>query len=376
MLRSAIALLLSTLMLSGIARADAPPARVAVLARGLDISHWFRFPPNNAASAMAHDLDDAAIASLKGAGFTFIRLPVGPEEVMQGGRIDAAKREAIVAVIGRLEKAGLAVLVDPNPELMQHWNLQQNQAAQAELLAFWRDLAPALRRLPVGLTFPELVNEPMFKDPAQWDVLQRKLLAVIRASLPRNTVILTGTDWSSIDGLLRVQPVADTNVIYSFHTYEPQLLALLGFWDPAIRHAQFDRAVPFPVDDVSACRRQVAVITDAHTRSVAEYWCSLHQDAATVKKNLARAAAWGSAHGVSVAMTEFGAAGAINPQARQNLLAAMRTGAEQLHLPWALWALDDQMGFGQQPGAYRSAAQLSPLVMHALGLSPTAGFER
>lgn len=358
-----------SLVLSDTASADAPAARMEALSHGLNISHWFRFPPSNAAAAMQSDLEDGAIASLRRAGFTFVRVPVGPEEVMQGDHIVPAQRDAIVQAVGRLEKAGLAVLVDPNPELMNHWNLGGNQAAQDKLLGFWRDLAPALRGLPPDLTFPEVVNEPMFRDPAQWDVLQRRLLATIRASLPDDTLILTGTDWSSIDGLLKVRPVDDANVIYSFHTYEPQMLALLGFWDPAIHHDEFARALPFPVQDVAACRHQVAAIADAHTRSVAGYWCSMHQDGASVRRNLARAAEWGRAHHVSVAMTEFGAAGALNQQARGNLLTAVRSGAEQLHLPWALWALDDQMGFGLPPGAYHSEDQLAPVVMRALGLS-------
>ena len=365
-----------SVLLSHAAAADAPAARMEVLAHGLDIAHWFRFPPSNAAAAMQRDLDDGAIASLRQAGFTFVRVPVGPEEVMQGDHIVPAKRDAIVQAVGRLEKAGLAVLIDPNPELMQHWNLGNNQAAQEKLLGFWRDLAPALRHLSPALTFPEVVNEPMFKDPAQWDVLQRRLLAVIRTSLRDDTVILTGTDWSSINGLVKVRPVDDTNVIYSFHTYEPQMLALLAFWDPAIHHDAFGRALPFPVQDVAACKHQVGAIADAHTRSVAEYWCSLHQNAATVRHNLARAADWGRAHHVSVAMTEFGATSGLNPQARENLLTAVRNGAEQLHLPWALWALDDQMGFDLPPGAYHSASQLSPMVMRALGLSQHMGPQR
>ena len=364
-----IAACLLSLLLSHAVAADAPAARMDVLAHGLNISHWFRFPPDNAAAAMQRDLDDGAIASLRQAGFTFVRMPVGPEEVMQGDHIVPDKKEAIVRAAGRLEKAGLAVLIDPNPELMQHWNLEGNQAAQDKLLGFWRDLAPALRRLSPDLTFPEVVNEPMFKDPAQWDVLQRRLLAVIRASLPRDTVILTGTDWSSIKGLLRVRPVDDGNVIYSFHTYEPQMLALLGFWDPAIQHKAFGRALPFPVRDVAACERKIDGIADAHTRSVAQYWCSLKQDPASVRRNLARAADWGRAHHVSVAMTEFGATSGLNQQARGELLAAVRSGAEQLHLPWGLWALDDQMGFDLAPRSYHSASQLSPLVMRALGLS-------
>ena len=350
------------------ARAEVPQARLAVLARGINITHWFRFPANNHAQAMAGSVSDAGIAALKQAGFTYIRLAVGPEEVMQGDGIAPDKLAAITDVVGRIEQAGLGVMIEPHPELMQHWNLQRNAEARGKLLGFWHDLAPALKRFPVGLTFPELVNEPGFDDPRQWDAFQGQLLGVVRAALPDSTVILTGTNWSSIDGLLKVQPVSDPDVVYSFHTYEPQLLTLLGFWDPALKAGQLARYLPFPIKDQASCKAAVSGIQDAHTLAMAQYWCTMHQDAASISKNLARAANWGHLHHVPVVMTEFGAVGKLQPQTRAAYLAAVREGAEQLGLSWGLWGLDDQMGFDQQLGAFRSASQLSPGVVQALGL--------
>ncbi len=353
-----------------VVRAEVPEARLAVLARGINVTHWFRFPPSREARAMAADLDDTGIASLKQAGFTYVRLAVGPEEVMQGSGIAPDKLAALTNVIGRIERAGLGVMVEPHPELMQHWDLQRNAHARELLLGFWHDLVPALKRFPARLTFPELVNEPSFADPAQWDAFQRRLLAVVRASLPDSTVILTGTNWSSIDGLLKVQPVPDENVVYSFHTYEPQLLTLLGFWDPAIKQDELARYLPFPVRDEAACKTRVAAISDAHTLAVAQFWCSMRQDATSISNNLSRAAQWGRAHHVPVVLTEFGAVGKLQAGTRSAYLSAVRGSAERLRLSWAIWGLDDQMGFGQAPGTFRAANQLSPSVMQALELRP------
>jgi hypothetical protein len=56
-----------------------------------------------------------------------------------------------------------------------------------------------------------------------------------------------------------------------------------------------------------------------------------------------------------------------------NYLAAVRSAAERLDLPWGLWALDDQMGFDQKPGRYKDETQLSPALLHALGLTHGGG---
>ena len=367
--RLAACLIAAGLALTGTqARADAEVALPPALARGINITHWFRFPPSNRARAMADHLDDASLAALRHAGFTYIRLSVGPEEVMQGHSIAPDKLAALTGAIGRIEHAGLAVMVEPHPEQMQHWNLQRNADARAALLGFWHDLAPALKPFPVAATFPELVNEPGFDDAAQWDAYQRQLLAVVRNALPSNTVILTGTNWSSIDGLLKVKPVEDRNVIYSFHTYEPQVLTLLAFWDGAAKKDQLAQNLPFPAKDEAACKAAVAGIKDAHTLAIGQFWCSMHSDAASVRKNLARAATWGSTHHVAVAMTEFGAVQQLQSRARLPYLSAVRTAGEQLGLSWAIWGLDDQMGFGLQPGSFHTASQLSPGIMQALGL--------
>ena len=367
--RAALAMrgaLLGMLLLASPAFADVPQSHTAVLARGLNIAHWLRFPPSGDDAALRGYLDDATLASLKRAGFTYVRVPVGLEVVMQGRHVARDKLATVVAIVRRIQRAGLGVMIEAHPQQVQNWDFGKNEEARQILLGFWRDMAPALRPLPVALTFPELVNEPS-DDPAGWDRLQGQILQVIRAALPQSTVMLTGTNWSSLDGLLKVKPVADTNVIYTFHTYEPTLLALLGFWDSGIDQAMLGAHIPFPVTP-GTCASAIAATPQEHTRSVVQYWCSQPQNDATVLAYLQRAADWGKQHGVHVAMTEFGARSILNPPARNAYLTAMRRGAEAQHLPWALWALDDQMGFDRPVGSTVAAFRLSPDVNRALGI--------
>ena len=356
------------------AQAEAPPDRMATLARGINVAHWFRFPMDGSLRAMREHMDDAAVASLKRAGFTYVRLAVGPEEVMQGNRIDRDKLAAIVAAIERFQKAGLAVMVEPHPQNIGNWNFQESAQAREKLLGFWRDLAPALAHLPPALTFPEVVNEPTFADPAKWDQMQTELVGIIRRSLPQNTIALAGADWSSIDGLLRVKPVADRNVVYTFHTYEPQILTLLASWEQGVDTSAMGK-LPFPVTDRAKCEAAVSSIQHERTRAIANYWCSERHDAASVAANLDRAVKWGRENRVSVALTEFGAVPALNETARTAYLEAVRRAAEQARIGWALWALDDSMGFGIPAGRYTASTTLPPRILRALGL-PTPGSAR
>ncbi len=368
LLRRALRAIALALCIASPAAADAPPARLPVLARGLNVGHWLRFPPSSDDRALGNYLDDAEVASIRRAGFTYVRLPVGLEVVMQGHHIAPDKLGVVLHVIRRLQKAGLAVMVNPYPQAAQNWQLDKNPEAQQILLGFWHDLAPALRRLPAGMTFPELVNEPL-SDPSHWTDLQGRLLQVIRAALPDNTVVLTGTNWSSLNGLLKVEPVADPDVIYTFHTYEPTLLTLLGFWDQAIDKNELAAHIPFPTSP-QACHAAAAATPQEHTRGVIQYWCSQPQNEASFEKDLRRATDWGRAHQVTVVMTEIGAMGILNQPARDAYFSAMRQAASNLRLPWALWALDDQMGFDRPVGRSAQSFRYPPDVVAALHLNP------
>ena len=73
------------------------------------------------------------------------------------------------------------------------WHLETDPADQAKLLAIWRMLAPLLRRFDPAMTFPEVLNEPVFaNDPGAWTGLQHQVTVAIRAALPTNTIVLTG----------------------------------------------------------------------------------------------------------------------------------------------------------------------------------------
>jgi len=351
---------------SGGGAGSVPAARLAVLARGVNIAHWLRFPPRDDDASLAGYVSDASLRALKRDGFTYLRLPVGLEVVMDGQRIRPDRLQVLLGIVKRIQAAGLGAMIEPHPQSLQNWDFAHNGAARAALFGFWHDLAPRLRGDPAALTFPELVNEPTI-DAAAWNDMQHRLAGQIRADLPHDTIILTGSNWGSLDGLLKVTPLADPDVVYSFHSYEPTLLTTLGFWDNQIDHAALAAHIPFPAT-AQACHAATDAIAQPHTRQVMQYWCSLKQNEASFRAYLARATAWGRQHGVAVALTEFGASGELNPPARNAYFTAMRQAAGSLGLPWGVWALDDQMGFGLTGSDLRGTAALPAPMTRDLAL--------
>lgn len=353
-------LALALLLAAGAPALAVPPAdRLALLQRGINLTNWFRYPARADDAALRGYLGEAAMAGLRQAGFTFVRLAVQPE------LLDAApgRLGLLVEAIARLQRHGLAVVVAPHPAT---WHLEDSAADRDRLLAFWRRLGPALRPLGPRLTYPELLNEPVFAGAtAAWESLQRAGLATIRAALPDATVILTGAAWGGIDGLTALRPLADGNVVYSVHFYEPSELTALAAYRPGLDRDALAR-LPFPMDDAT-CAPAEEASRDPDTRALITFTCGMHWDTARVTARIAQAADWGRAHRAAVMMGEFGASRRLNPAARLAWLRAVRQACERRGIGWAVWGYDDQMGFGIDPRA-AAAPAMDPAMLDALGL--------
>ena len=197
-------------------------------------------------------------------------------------------------------------------------------------------------------------------ESARWEVLQRHILAIIRVGFPAATVVLSGNDWSSVDGLLRLHPVADPNVVYTLHFYEPTILTTLAAFEPGLDRTAL-ASLPFPVS--GAC----GTGGSGRTLAVMQYYCSGNWNAAMVRSRLALAVDWGKRNHAAVIVGEFGATNQLNTAARLAWLTAVRRAAANQGLGWALWGYDDIMGLAvHRPPGERPA--LDPDVLHALGL--------
>jgi len=306
------------------ALARPPEGRLALLARGVNITNWFRFPPSAEPARMDAYLSYTAMAALRASGFSFVRLPVQPA---------LAAHPSLERAIRRLRGAGLAVVVAlAGPA---------GDAEEARTAGrVWARLAPVLRRIDRVAIFPELLNEPVFAGAAgAWNVMQADMLRDLRVVWPEATVILTGAAWGGIDGLLAVVPPADSNVVFSIHVYDPSVLTSLAAFEPGLDRAAL-AGLPFPVVDTIACPRG-----QGRTRAVAAFYCAQGWDEARLADRLALAAAWARRHDAAILVGEFGAGAALNTPARLAWLAAARHAFATENFGWALWGLEDVMGF-------------------------------
>lgn len=366
---AALLLALAIALLPVAAQSEVPGARLHTLARGINFTNWFRYPARQDDDQFRAYIDDATLAELRRVGFTFVRLAVQPELMLDGAdRPNSRRLGLLVGAITRIERQGLGVMVGWHP---QTWHLEQSAVEQQLLQDLWGALAERLRPLDPALTFPEVLNEPVFpKNEPAWEALQAKVLARIRAALPRATVVLTGNDWGAIDGLVGLHPVADGNVVYSFHSYDPMVLTTLGGFESDLDHTALAH-LPFPVEGAHACDAAESATAQPRTRDVIRFYCSEHWDPAKLRGLVDRAADWGRRNHVTVVAGEFGASNQLPQATRLAWISAMRRACEADGIGWALWGYDDSLGFDIHPDRW-PRLPLDPALLRALGLPPDA----
>jgi hypothetical protein len=205
------------------------------------------------------------------------------------------------------------------------------------------------------------MNEAAPEDPLRWAPLQALLVETIRANAPAHTIIAAGPFWNSVDGLLLLTPLADANVIYNFHFYEPFIFSHQGAGWINETTASL-RAIPYP-SGVEQCQQMPTFQNDDANGWAWDYCNQNIWDASTVDAKIREAADWAAQHGVYLTANEFGVLPTYAPyRDRLQWLRDVRTSFERYNIGWSIWGYDDAFGLDYFLNNQMDAAVLQALV--------------
>jgi len=228
-------------------KSDVPPAPVAWRGtRGVNLHTWFTWTDQISPSTyrtpvfqhMPGEISASEAVRIRAAGFDFVRLTVDPLvfTTLKGKDLTQAQN-ALFAGVGRLNAAGLSVIVDQHTVHGVHPVMAKGlggaQAIEAgspqpmidAFIASSAKLAGQIdSRFSNGKVAFELFNEPLLEceDP-RWEDEQVALHAAVRKAAPHLTLVLTGSCSGAIVAMLNLHPerYADQNVLYTLHFYDP-----------------------------------------------------------------------------------------------------------------------------------------------------------
>jgi hypothetical protein len=345
-------------------------ARAQHLKHGINASEWFAQSANDYSAARTNGYTDAGdIALMAQLGFDHVRLSIDatPLEQYPHGQ-DGLNAEFLV----RLDRAvdtmlanGLAVEIDLHPEEGFKQRVASSDEAVDRLTMLWRRLAVHYAERDPERIFFEILNEPEVHDPYRWAGIQARLAAAIRESAPRQTIIATGANYSDIADLLALHPLADGNVIYTFHFYDPHEFTHQGAGWGAVWWS-YTHGIPYPATETSMRELLTQVPDPADRFDLERYWLD-HWDARRIQLLIDEAAAWGKANRVPLICNEFGAYREFTDKvSRATWIHDVRTALEADGIGWAMW--DYRGGFGVVYKEDGQPARVDGAIVGALGL--------
>jgi endoglucanase len=344
-----------------------PPARLARLTRGINISDWFPRLPDMAKERLSGNLAKD-VALIKAMGFRHVRFPMNEDTVVNKDTptvLDPEKISRFDAALDMLISGGLGVIVDFSPGDPLKQAIVKDDAAVDDFVNLWKSLAKHLATRDPEMIFFEVMNEPVTRDTARWNVIQKKALAAMRQSAPLHTLIATSAEWSEIYMLPHVEVVADRNVVYNIHCYEPVRFThqdapwVTGGWVKDLRNA------PYP-SSPEAVARVLDALPDDTARKLMISYGKENWNAAKIEKVIAEGAAWGKQHGVHLTCNEFGVYRKAPPADRNRCIEDTRKALEKYNIGWSMWDYATEFGVATGQPGQRVADQDT---LKALGLN-------
>lgn len=250
-------------------------------------------------------------AEIRRAGFDFVRVNLQAFKYMDAqNRLQPQWLAKLDDVVREAQKAGLGVLLDEHDFDKCSTDVD---LCRTRLSAFWQQVAPRYARAPRNVAF-ELLNEPHDKlNGEPWNRLFAELLGIVRQTNPNRIVVVGPSHWNSLNDLPLLRLPSDSNLLVTFHYYEPFHFTHQG--------------ATWAGEEVK------------HLHGIA--WGSA-QDRAALAADFDKVAAWAAAHHRPILLGEFGAYDKSGTplDLRVTYIGAVRSEAERRGFAWAYWQFE------------------------------------
>lgn len=320
--------------------------------KGLNVAGWL-------ANARRQPMFARDFLQIKQAGFDHVRLPVTPEFfgiTLEPGSLEKAKLSEVDKGIEMLIAHDLPVMLDIHPGKAFMNKLETSEEAEKEFIRMWVELSKRYKKIPSDKLVFELLNEPQYYHrEARYNSLVARTVAAIREIDTDRTLVIGGPNGSSIDGMKKLDVLADPNIIYAFHYYLPYIITHqgvhMGFEGKMVR---FFRNLPYPAGKATRSAEYYAPDAPSPDQAQQELdeYKKAHWNFTTIRQHISAASAWAKEKNVRIICGEFGVLrNHIDAQSRYNWIGDTRKALEEFGIGWQYWEYTDLMGIVKMIGA-------------------------
>ncbi|WP_227862643.1 glycoside hydrolase family 5 protein [Clostridioides sp. ES-S-0049-02] len=264
-------------------------------------------------------MSDKYFDDIKMAGFDTVRIPVRFSDYTSDSNDYKIDEEFFKKIDGHIKYAldkELVVVLD-----LHHFEdiMKEPQINKEKFLKIWQQIANRYQKYDKKLVF-ELLNEPKESlSPQLLNEYFKEAINIIRKTNPKRTIIVGPYNYYQIDYLKDLNIPKNSNIVVSFHYYEPNDFAFQG----NIYHKGFEN---------------LSNITWEGTNEQLEY----------LKKRFDTVEKWANKNNVKVLLGEFGITKEAPEASRVAWIKAVREEAEKRNFSWAYWELASGFGIYNQ----------------------------
>lgn len=314
--------------------------RCAAFGKGQNISNWLEaYWQGNWPSANGYTKKD--LEDMKAAGNSSVRLPIAFSAIVDTVapyHVDTAHIlfSRIDSVIKWSDELGLNLIIDNH----HGWTLS-NQAWRHQLYRFahmWSVVSARYSYLdPERFTF-ELLNEPAIGfDLDSLNIMFNTAIDSIRQHTTAHSIIVSPHFGSVGLAFNNYVPLADTNLIYTFHCYDPQNFTHQGFsWT----------SPPFPAGQV------FPDFANFFEPPLYQSW------------NIVRN--WKAQYNLPLFLGEFGVSHHADATSKCKWIEYIATNLVQMDMPWFYW--DWRYDFAMFNSSVPDADSIVPCIGYYLGM--------
>lgn len=313
------------------------PAQVP-FSKGVNLTNWFQAESARQIQFTKYTKDD--LVKIKSLGCDVIRLPINLHYMTSGSPdyvIDPLFFDFLDQVVDWSEELKIHLLLDNHT-----FDPNANTEVSVEniLLKVWPQMA-AHYKSRSNYVYYEILNEPHGITTAVWCQIQQRVIDAIRLVDSKHTIVVGASGYNSYNELKNMPTYSDTNLIYTFHFYDPFMFTHQGAtWTSYMQDVS---GVPFPYDAV----RMPATPASAKGTWVESSLNNYKNDGtvAAVKQLIDIAVNFKTTRNVNIFCGEFGVYIPNSPHTdRVYWYDVVRKYLEEKGIPWTRW--DYQGGFG------------------------------
>jgi len=304
---------------------------------------------------------EADFRLLKKLGFRSIRIPVAFGYIEEQHIPIEKVLNLIDGVLRQCHTYGFKLVIDYHSGKLDDGNYNTEAS---RVIDSWSIVVRHYLHESTDNLFYELYNEPPHMDPQRWKDAAYNMVTALRKIDADRTFIVGASNYNSIYELSRFVRLADDNIIYTFHFYEPFLFTHQGAeW---VGDQAATTGIPFPYNGDNFPQLNLKAKNTAGESNYNKY--QLDGNEQSVMDKLTIIKQWGDKYQVPIFCGEYGVYNKYaDADSRCRYIKAVRVALKKLNIPGMLW--DYNTNFSIFSG--KPAWDTLPVCMkEALGISP------